>query len=179
MTIKAFVKQHPILTYYAVAFAISWGAILILVGFGGFLSTTSTSPTFALVGFTSILGPSVAGILMTALVDGRAGFRELLSRLLRWRVGLRWYAVALLTAPLVTILTLLALSLTSQAFVPAIITTDDKASLLLYRRRRASTESLTGRLHVRLPGTNTLCSAATASARASSGTPSAPTNASQ
>jgi membrane protease YdiL (CAAX protease family) len=43
----------------------------------------------------------------------------------------RWYAVALLTAPLVTILTLLALSLTSPAFVPPIITADDKASLLL------------------------------------------------
>ena len=57
--------------------------------------------------------------------------RDLLSRLRRWRVGLRWYAVALLTAPLVTILTLLALSLTSPAFVPAIITADDKASLLL------------------------------------------------
>ena len=44
---------------------------------------------------------------------------------------MRWYAVALLTAPLVTILTLLALSLTSPAFVPAIITAEDKASLLL------------------------------------------------
>ena len=39
------------LAYYALAFAISWGAILIIVGPGGFLSTTSTSPSFALVGF--------------------------------------------------------------------------------------------------------------------------------
>jgi CAAX protease family protein len=131
MTIKAFVRKQPVLAYYALAFAISWAAILILVGPGGFLGTTSTSPTFALVGFASLLGPSVAGIFMTALVDGWAGLRELLSRLRRWRVGVRWYAVALLTAPLVTILTLLALSLTSPAFVPAIITADDKASLLL------------------------------------------------
>ena len=131
MTIKAFAMQHPILTYYALAFAISWGAILVLVGPGGFLATTSTSPSFALVGFTSLLGPSVAGVLLTGFLDGRAGWRDLLARVRRWRVGVRWYAVALLTAPLVTILTLLALSLTSPAFVPAIVTAQDKASLLL------------------------------------------------
>ncbi|MHB8960167.1 MAG: CPBP family intramembrane glutamic endopeptidase [Candidatus Limnocylindrales bacterium] len=131
MTVKAFTRKQPVLAYYALAFAISWGAILILVGPGGFLSTTSTSPSFALVGFASILGPSISGVLMTGLLDGRAGLRELRSRLLRWRVGVRWYAVALLTGPLVTILTLFALSLTSPAFVPAIITAEDKASLLL------------------------------------------------
>jgi len=131
MTVKAFIRKQPVLAYYALAFAISWGAILILVGPGGFLQTTSTSPSFALVGFASLLGPSVSGILMTGLLDGRAGLRELRSRLLRWRVGVRWYAVALLAGPLATILTLFALSLTSPAFVPAIITAEDKASLVL------------------------------------------------
>ena len=37
---------------------------------------------------------------MTGLVYGRAGLRDLLTRMTRWRVGARWYAVALLTAPL-------------------------------------------------------------------------------
>ena len=123
--------KHPVLSYYAVAFAISWGAILIVVGPGGFLTTTSTSPTFALAGFASLLGPSTAGVLLTSLLDGRAGRRDLRSRLSRWRVGVRWYAVALLTAPLVTTVTLLALSLTSPAFLPAIVTAEDKASLML------------------------------------------------
>ena len=131
MTIKAFITNHPIPAFYALAFAISWGAILCLVGPGGFFSTTSTSPSFALAGFASLLGPGVAGILMTTFVDGRAGLRELRSRLLRWRIGVRWYAVALLTAPMVTIPTMLALSLTSPAFLPAIYTAEDKASLLL------------------------------------------------
>jgi membrane protease YdiL (CAAX protease family) len=131
MTIKALVKQHPIVAYYALAFAISWGAILLVVGPGGFLATTSTSPSFALVGFTSLLGPSLAGVLLTIFLAGRAGLRDLVARLRRWRVGVRWYAVAILTAPLVTALTLVALSLTSPAFVPAIITAEDKASLLV------------------------------------------------
>ena len=130
-TVSSFVKQHPVLSYYVLAFGISWGAILIAVGPGGFVSTTATSPTFALVGLASLLGPSLAGVIMTGLVDGGAGFHELLSRLTRWRVGGRWYAVALLTAPLVTLTTLVPLSFASRAFLPAILTADDKASLLL------------------------------------------------
>jgi membrane protease YdiL (CAAX protease family) len=130
-TVIAFAKKQPVLTYYALTFAISWGGILLVVGPGGFLTTTSTSPSFALAGFASILGPSLAGVLLTSLLDGRAGWRDLLFRLRRWRVGVRWYAVALLTAPLITILTLLALSFTSPAFAPAIFTAEDKAGLLL------------------------------------------------
>ena len=69
--------------------------------------------------------------MLTGLVYGRAGFRDLLARMTRWRVGARWYAVALLTAPLLLTAVLLALSLISPEFLPRILTTSDKASLLL------------------------------------------------
>ena len=78
-----------------------------------------------------LAGPSVAGILLTGLAYGRAGLREFLSRLLRWRVGARWYAVALLTTPLLAASVLFALLLTSPVFLPGIFASDDKASLLL------------------------------------------------
>ena len=42
----------------------------------------------------------MAGLLLTGFVSRRAGLLDLLTRLLRWRVGARWYAVALLTSPL-------------------------------------------------------------------------------
>jgi membrane protease YdiL (CAAX protease family) len=78
-----------------------------------------------------IVGPSVAGLLMTALVAGRAGLAALLSSLLRWRVSARWYAVALLTAPLLILAVLLPLALFSSEYLPAISTTGDKAALLM------------------------------------------------
>jgi CAAX protease family protein len=78
-----------------------------------------------------LAGPGVTGILLTALVYGRTGLREFLSRLLTWRVGATWYAVALMTAPVVMTTTLLALSSASPAFLPGIFTSDHKASLLL------------------------------------------------
>jgi uncharacterized protein len=65
---------------------------------------------------------------LTGLVGGRAGFRELVSRLLRWRVGVRWYGVALLTAPFSVSATLLALALLSSKFLPGFLTTPDEAS---------------------------------------------------
>ena len=33
--IKAFIEKHPVLAYYALVFAISWGGILMLVAPGG------------------------------------------------------------------------------------------------------------------------------------------------
>ena len=110
---KTLVMRHPVLTYFALAFlspgaASSWWSVPGIPG-----PTTPTEGLLPLVFLAMFAGPSVAGILMTGLVDGRAGFRELRSRLLRWRVGARWYAVALLTAPLLLTAVLLALSLLS------------------------------------------------------------------
>jgi membrane protease YdiL (CAAX protease family) len=126
----SFIKRHPITTYYALVLAISWGGLLIVAGPGGITAEQTQTP-FILVYLVTVAGPCVAGILLTGLIDGREGFREFRSRLLSWRVGVRWYAVALLIAPLSVIATLLVLSLTSPVFLPGFITTSDKASLLV------------------------------------------------
>jgi uncharacterized protein len=146
-TTKAFIKRHPLLTYFALTFAISWGGVLLVIGGPDGIPGTSeeTTKLFPLVYLTTVAGPSLAGILLTGLVGGRASLREFLSLLLRWRVGARWYAVALLTAPLSVMATLFALSLLSPEFLPGILTTSDKASLLLFGLgrdwRRASSRS--------------------------------------
>jgi membrane protease YdiL (CAAX protease family) len=127
------VKQHPVFTFYVLAFAISWGGILLLVGGPGGIpgSADQVDRLFLAVMGVWFAGPSVASLVTTALVDGRAGLRELLGRLLRWRVAARWFAVALLTAPLVDAATSLALSLASPEFLPNIVQTSDKTGLLV------------------------------------------------
>jgi CAAX protease family protein len=125
------IKRHPVLTYYALTFAISWGCVLMVLGPGGIPMTAEQFETVGPLVYVALLaGPSVAGLLLTGLVAGRAGFRELLSRLLR-RVGAGWVVVALLFAPLLAMAVLLALSLLSPEFLPVIITADDKSGLLL------------------------------------------------
>src|SRR5918993_3451153 len=132
-TIKTFIKKHPLLSFYALAFAITWGGLIVAVGGPSeILGTPELLGTrFALVMLAWLAGPSVASILMTGLIHGRAGLRDLLTRVTRWRVGARWYAVALLTAPLLVTAVLFALSLSSPEYLPTILTTSDKASLIL------------------------------------------------
>src|SRR5215208_3027879 len=132
-TIKAFVERHPLLSFYALAFAITWGGLIMVVGGPSEIlgSPEKFETRFGLVLLAWLAGPSVAGIVLTGLLHGRAGLRDLLTRVTRWRVGARWYAVALLTAPLLVTAVLFALSLSSPEYLPTILTTSDKASLLL------------------------------------------------
>ncbi|MCY7304869.1 MAG: NmrA family NAD(P)-binding protein [Rhodoferax sp.] len=61
-------------------------------------------------------GPGIAGLTRTAVLDGRAGLRELRLGLWRWRVGGRWYALALLTMPVLMHAVLLSFSLIEALF---------------------------------------------------------------
>jgi hypothetical protein len=46
-TIRAFIKSYPVLTYYALTFAISWGGFLLVGGPGIFAGTNwQTDPLF-------------------------------------------------------------------------------------------------------------------------------------
>ncbi len=131
--IQSFIQRHALRTYYVLTFIISWGGILLIIGgLDGLPGTpVQVERLFPLVILALLAGPSVTGVLMTGLVYGRAGLRALLTRLFRWRVGARWYAVALLTAPLFVAAVLFTLSLFSPIFLPSIVTTDNKLSLLL------------------------------------------------
>ena len=126
-TTGVFITRHPLPTYFALTFAISWGGFLLVVGPGGFASTSwQTDARFPFAILAMLAGPSVTGVLLTTFVDGRAGLREVLRRLLRWRVSAGWYAMALLPAPLLAAAVLFALSLSSPIF-----TTANKTAVLL------------------------------------------------
>ena len=129
-----FIKSHPVLAYYVITFVISCAAFVMAVGGpGGIPGTPESINQLMLMAILGLLaGPSVAGLLTTGLVNGKAGYRDFLSRLLKWRVGIRWYAIALLTAPLLFTTVLLSLSLLSPTFLPGIFTTSDRAGLLLF-----------------------------------------------
>src|SRR5579859_1590477 len=128
-----FIKRHPLLAFYVLAFAISWGGILLVIGGPGNFPGTSAQveKLFLSVMVAWLAGPSLANIVVTGLVDGKAGYRELLAHLLRWRVGARWYALALLGAPLMYVALAFALSLTSIEFLPGILIANDRTPLLL------------------------------------------------
>jgi uncharacterized protein len=132
-TIQALIGKRLILTYLALTFGISWGGFVLVMGPAGFPASKGRfEALFPLACLAMLAGPSLSGILLTAIVDGKAGLRELLSRLLRRRVACRWYAIALLTAPLLMSAILLTLSLFSPGFLPGIFATGAKGSLMAF-----------------------------------------------
>jgi uncharacterized protein len=124
---KEFIKTHSLPIYFTLTFVISWGVILLIAGPGGIPEAADQA---MILGMAMLLGPSLAGTLLTALTAGREGLGGLLSSAFRWRVGARWYAVALLTAPLATVIVLFVLVPFSPRFLPSILNADEKLSLL-------------------------------------------------
>jgi membrane protease YdiL (CAAX protease family) len=109
----------PLVAYFVLAFGISWLAIIAFLGSRSFrFDTISMNDGLVLFAFMC-LGPSTAGLVMTAVVAGRGGLRDLWSRICRWRVAWGLWAVALLTSPIITVTVLLVLAATvSSAFTP-------------------------------------------------------------
>lgn len=119
MNIKAFIQRHPIATYFGIAYIFSYGSFLVLVG-PKLLRGEAMQATDAFILFPVIIvGVCLAGITLTAIVDGRSGLRDLFSRMGRWRVGVLWYAVALFIPPVLILAVLLAFrTLVSPVFTP-------------------------------------------------------------
>jgi membrane protease YdiL (CAAX protease family) len=93
------VRRRPLITFFVLAYAFSWWPL----PFGGFLA----------------LGPLLGALIVLAITEGRAGLRELGSRIIRWRVGWIWYVVAL-GLPVAVLLITVALNVALGAGAPSL-----------------------------------------------------------
>ena len=95
--------RHPLVSYFLFAFGFSWLMFLpgLLVYYGVLSLSTQAVRLFAIAG---LLGPILSGFIMTGLIEGWPGINRLLRRIVRWRVGLRWYLFALIGLPAVMVL---------------------------------------------------------------------------
>lgn len=114
------VRLHPILSYFLLAFAISWGGILLLVLPGGLHQTSDQlDALFVPVFLVMLVGPSLSAVILTLMLEGRAGIGALFGTFARWRVGGRYYLLAL-AAPAVALVVLGTFSVFSPIFIPTI-----------------------------------------------------------
>jgi uncharacterized protein len=103
--LRHLVVRHPVAAFLLMAFLFSWTIMLpLLLSESGFGVLPFALPWQVFGSLMSIFGLALPAFLVTAATDGEAGMRELLRRILRWRVGVRWYLVALLGLLVATLL---------------------------------------------------------------------------
>jgi len=104
--LRVWIARYPVAAFVIMVYTLVLGSTLPLLlsrqGFG-VLPIDLSVQVFQII--ASFVGLVLPAFLVTAAIGGRAGVRDLLSRALRWRVGVRWYLFALL-APLAGVLTL-------------------------------------------------------------------------
>ncbi len=118
MDIRPHIQRHPLLAYFALAFFLAWGGSFAAVGpkfiRGEALQFTDTLFVF----LPMLIGPSLAGVVMAYLADGKSGLRDLFSRICLWRVKSRWYSAILLFPVLILAVQLGLVALLSKDFAP-------------------------------------------------------------
>jgi len=125
---NSFRSKYSVLSYFFLTFIISWGAIFLLFGAEGIPATDDTKE---IIGMTILLGPTIASLVLTALYEGRKGFKQLGERLICCKVLFQWYLVALLTAPVSTLLAVGLFSMfVGQKSLP-VLTNEDPLNLLV------------------------------------------------
>jgi membrane protease YdiL (CAAX protease family) len=94
--ITALIKRHPFATFAVLSCLLAWWPALV--------------PSFEESFGIGVLphGPSIAAVIVVAIVGGRSAVKRLLSRLVRWRIGLKWYVIAI---GLTVVITLSAVAL--------------------------------------------------------------------
>jgi len=81
------IKRSPLIAFFVLVFGMQWLLVLALL-----VLPQLVPPLVALVVGSWL--PNGIGVLVTGVAGGRSGLRELLGRVVRWRVSVKWYAIA-------------------------------------------------------------------------------------
>lgn len=90
--LMTWLKRHPIIAMVALMYLLAWPKLIAEATDSYGLTHLHLS---SLLDILTGWAPGIAAFTITALVQGRPGVVELRRKTFRWRVGARWYAVAL------------------------------------------------------------------------------------
>src|SRR5918998_2294843 len=103
--LRGLVARHPAKAFLVMAFGFGWASLIpILLSENGLGVLPIELPLTLVQTLATVLGLALPAFLVTAATGGKEGVRDLLSRLLRWRVGIRWYLIAIFGLPVTMVL---------------------------------------------------------------------------
>lgn len=98
--LRQVMQKHPLFSYFFLAYAISWILFIpYVLGEWGVLQGD-----FTLLYILHTFGPTLAAIIMTAIIAGKDGVQELRRSIRQWRVPWPWYLFILLGIPVMVFL---------------------------------------------------------------------------
>jgi uncharacterized protein len=108
--LRGLVASHPVVAFLVLAFGFGWISLIpILLSENGFGVLPIELPLTVVQTLATILGLALPAFFVTAAAGGREGVRDLLGRLLRWRVGLHWYLFVVFGLPMGVLLAAIVL----------------------------------------------------------------------
>lgn len=125
-------KNNTVTLFFILTFIISWSGILLVASETGIPATAGQFDKLLPIAMIPyLLGPSIASFIMIGLTRGKKGFKELLRNLLKWKLKSSIYLMAGFTIPILSIVSLFILYQFSDLYIPDIITTNNKTTLVL------------------------------------------------
>ncbi|MDL5156186.1 CPBP family intramembrane glutamic endopeptidase [Actinomycetospora termitidis] len=114
-------RRRPLVSFFVLSYAVTWllWSPVVILGLPVFEPSTA-APNPAVLPAIAI-GVTGTAVFMIWVTEGRDGLRRYRERLLTWRVGIGWWAVAILALPVggMIVATLLGASDTLLALTPA------------------------------------------------------------
>ncbi len=108
--LKSNIQKYPLISFVVINYLITW--IFLYPSYKLIINAEEeTFPPLALIGLIGAYGPTIAAIIVEKITVGNRGIKELLKKLLVWKVHIKWYlfvffvpvllyAVAVLTSKL-------------------------------------------------------------------------------
>jgi membrane protease YdiL (CAAX protease family) len=104
--ISTWIIRYSLISYFTLAILFSWSIYIPLV----FMSQGWANVKIPYsIHYLASFGPMLAAVIMTAMINGKKGLRELWSRIIKWRVAWPYAAFAILSPVALFVLAAIAM----------------------------------------------------------------------